>query len=225
MRSPPRVLRGRAQLDPAELEALAAQMAASPRGVIVVGPRELAERRGEPDALPEAVAALAARLGWPVLAEPTSGLRFGPAAPFVVDHADAVLRSEGVGDLLAPSFALRLGLNLSSKATSRWLSRHVGGKTTLVHPAGAWHDPELAAERLIVADPAELIRALLALLPSAPVEPAWGERWRRVNTAAAAALAPPRRVGAAVGGPARPACGAGGSGRRAHPRRLVHAHP
>jgi 2-succinyl-5-enolpyruvyl-6-hydroxy-3-cyclohexene-1-carboxylate synthase len=190
LRAPPRVLRGRPQLDSAELEALAAQLSASPRGVIVVGPRELAERRGEPDTLPEAVAALAARLGWPVLAEPTSGLRFGRAAPFVIDHADAVLRSEGVGDRLAPSFALRLGQNLSSKATSRWLSRHVGGKTTLVHPAGAWHDPELAAERLIVADPAELIRALLALLPSAPVEPAWGERWRRVNAAAAAALAP-----------------------------------
>jgi 2-succinyl-5-enolpyruvyl-6-hydroxy-3-cyclohexene-1-carboxylate synthase len=190
VRPPPRVLRGRPQLDPGELTAFAAQMSASPRGVIVVGPRELADHRGAPDALPEAVAALAKRLGWPILAEPTSGLRFGPAAPYVLDHADAVLRSERVGEALAPTFALRLGLNLSSKAISRWLSRHVGGKTTLVHPAGAWHDAELAAERLIVADPAELLRALLPVLPAAPVEPAWGARWHRVNTAAAAALAP-----------------------------------
>jgi 2-succinyl-5-enolpyruvyl-6-hydroxy-3-cyclohexene-1-carboxylate synthase len=104
--------------------------------VIVVGPRELAERRGEPDTLPEAVAALAARLGWPVLAEPTSGLRFGPAAPFVVDHADAVLRSEGVGDRLAPSFALRLGQNLSSKATSRWLAATSGARPRSFTPPG-----------------------------------------------------------------------------------------
>ncbi|MCK6523186.1 2-succinyl-5-enolpyruvyl-6-hydroxy-3-cyclohexene-1-carboxylic-acid synthase [Myxococcota bacterium] len=189
VRAPPRVWRGRAKLDPADLDALLAQLAANPRGVIVVGPRELADQRGGPDRLPEAVAALAARLGWPVLAEPTSGLRFGPAAPFVVDHADAILRSERVGDALAPDLVLRLGQNLSSKATSRWLARHAGGKATLVHPAGAWHDPELIAERLIVADPAELLLALLdRALPAA--EPAWAARWRAVNAAAAAALGP-----------------------------------
>src|SRR5207302_25683 len=66
---------------------LATDLAGTPRGLIVAGPQV------DPD-LPEALVALAARLGYPILADPLSGSRCGPFdSSLVIDAYDAFLRS------------------------------------------------------------------------------------------------------------------------------------
>ncbi|TML08857.1 MAG: 2-succinyl-5-enolpyruvyl-6-hydroxy-3-cyclohexene-1-carboxylic-acid synthase, partial [Actinobacteria bacterium] len=82
-----------------QAEDLSAWVAAHPHGVVVAGRAE----RGQPE-LAEALARFAAAAGWPLLADPLSWARRGPAA---VAHYDALLRSQSfpatavvrVGDL------------------------------------------------------------------------------------------------------------------------------
>ena len=66
---------------------VASRLAAEPRGVIVCGPssEQVAEPAGR----------LAAETGWPLLAEPTSGVRCGDHdRSHVVAHYDLLLRIE-----------------------------------------------------------------------------------------------------------------------------------
>ena len=82
----PRLLR---DASPALLDGLSEQIAARPRAVIVAGRVERDPRLGA------SLAAFAERGGFPLLADPLSGARRGPAA---IAHYDALLRSppEGV---------------------------------------------------------------------------------------------------------------------------------
>ncbi|MEJ7716092.1 MAG: 2-succinyl-5-enolpyruvyl-6-hydroxy-3-cyclohexene-1-carboxylic-acid synthase [Thermoleophilaceae bacterium] len=85
-----------------EVQRLAARMAEARRGVIVCGPTT------EPVAEP--VARLAEQSGWPVLAEPASGVRCGSHdLGHVVAHYDVLLRSGEFAAAHAPELVLRVG--------------------------------------------------------------------------------------------------------------------
>src|SRR5262249_51527194 len=75
------------------------------RGRVVVGPRHCDERVAEP------ILWLGKRLGFPILADPLSGLRGRPLArmpsALVVSSYDALLRSEGFVERAAPELVLR----------------------------------------------------------------------------------------------------------------------
>jgi 2-succinyl-5-enolpyruvyl-6-hydroxy-3-cyclohexene-1-carboxylate synthase len=91
------------------VEALARKLAATPRGVIVCGPQDDA-------ALAPAVVALAAALGYPVLADPLSQVRCGPHdRALVIDSYDAFLRDEATARALEPEVVLRFGAIPTSK--------------------------------------------------------------------------------------------------------------
>ncbi len=72
-----------------DVHAVAERIAAEPRGLIVCGPTT------EPVA--DAAARLAAEAGWPILAEPTSGVRCGDHdRSHVIAHYDVLLRLAGL---------------------------------------------------------------------------------------------------------------------------------
>jgi 2-succinyl-5-enolpyruvyl-6-hydroxy-3-cyclohexene-1-carboxylate synthase len=102
----------------------------SARGVIVVG-----GGRGV-----DAVDALGAELGWPVLADPRSGCRTG--APHVVGAADAVLRDERFATEMLPEVVLRCGDPWASKVLGGWLSRSAseGAVHVALDSDWAWND-------------------------------------------------------------------------------------
>jgi 2-succinyl-5-enolpyruvyl-6-hydroxy-3-cyclohexene-1-carboxylate synthase len=80
------------------------------RGVIVAGGRS-----GED---PGAIAALAEQLGWPILADPTSGLR---DAGHAVTSFDSLLRHRAFADAHAPEVVVRIGRAPASKVLSQWI--------------------------------------------------------------------------------------------------------
>jgi 2-succinyl-5-enolpyruvyl-6-hydroxy-3-cyclohexene-1-carboxylate synthase len=89
------------------------------RGVIVTGP----EQGGDPRAYAETVAALAKKLGWPVLADALSPLRHHAALnPQLVTAYDAILRHPGTAQVLRPETVLCLGGWPTSKVLRQWLS-------------------------------------------------------------------------------------------------------
>ncbi|HKG01779.1 MAG TPA: 2-succinyl-5-enolpyruvyl-6-hydroxy-3-cyclohexene-1-carboxylic-acid synthase [Conexibacter sp.] len=160
----PRV--GRAGLDPA------------PRAVVVAG-------RDERDpALGDAVAAFAVASGYPLLADPLSGARRGPAA---IAHYDALLRDKRLAAEMQPQLVLRIGDLPTSKPLRTWLASLDAEQVTL-DAEGAWHDPAGVVSTRIAANPRATLAALTPEHRDAG-EQVWLERWREADRAAAGAIA------------------------------------
>ncbi len=125
------------------------------RGVIVAG-----AGCGEP----APVLALSAALGWPILADPRSGLR-GPE-PGVVAAADGLLRSERFAAAHLPDAVLRLGEPWVSKVVGGFLSAAVGegARAVVVDPWGRWADPERESSTLVRSDPGLFCREVAEYL-------------------------------------------------------------
>jgi 2-succinyl-5-enolpyruvyl-6-hydroxy-3-cyclohexene-1-carboxylate synthase len=122
-------------------------IAPAPRAVVVAG-------RDERDpALGAAIAAFAAAAGYPLLADPLSGARRGPAA---IAHYDALLRDTGLAGELRPQLVLRVGDLPTSKPLRAWLAslggegarRDGGGGVEQVPPEGARRDGGGGVERV-----------------------------------------------------------------------------
>jgi 2-succinyl-5-enolpyruvyl-6-hydroxy-3-cyclohexene-1-carboxylate synthase len=128
-------------------------------GLIVAGPDAA---RTDEDA--QAIHLLARRLGWPLLADVTSGLRF--LGERVVPFYDVFLRDESLASL-APDVILVFGAHPVSNALNAYLDRHRGAHTLRVQPDERGRDPNGCATEIIVADVAAFCHALSALVPAA----------------------------------------------------------
>ena len=152
-----------------------ARLAGGGRGVVMAG-------AGAGD--PAAVGALAAALGWPLLADPRSGCRV--PGPSTVAAADALLRVPPFVAAARPDLVLRLGAPWASRVMGEWLAA-LDVPQYLVDPHGAWLDPGRSATTVVGADPTLLATAVVAAAPRpAPVE--WRLRWSGAESAAQAAL-------------------------------------
>jgi 2-succinyl-5-enolpyruvyl-6-hydroxy-3-cyclohexene-1-carboxylate synthase len=154
-------------------------IAPAPRAVIVAG-------RDERDpALGEAVAAFAAAARYPLLADPLSGARRGPAA---IAHYDALLRDEQLVTELRPQLVLRIGDLPTSKWLRAWLASLVDVEQVTLDAEGAWHDPAGVVSTRIAANPRATLAALTPEHRDAG-EPGWLDRWRAADRAAREAIA------------------------------------
>lgn len=106
---------------------------------------------------PTAVRRLAEALGWPVLADPRSGMRSREAGP-VVAAADGILRAPAFAAAHGPDTVLVLGERWASKVVNSFLA---GAARVVVDPTGGWTDPERSAVRLVRCDPTRLCEALV----------------------------------------------------------------
>ncbi|MGH9164350.1 MAG: 2-succinyl-5-enolpyruvyl-6-hydroxy-3-cyclohexene-1-carboxylic-acid synthase, partial [Acidimicrobiales bacterium] len=119
------------------------------RGVVVAG-------AGAGD--PVAVHALAAALGWPVLADPRSGCRLPVST--TVAAADALLRGGPFPASHRPEVVLRLGAPWASRVVAEWLAG-LDVAQYLVDPHGAWLDPDRTASTVVAADPSAFAAAVV----------------------------------------------------------------
>ncbi|HEY5390139.1 MAG TPA: 2-succinyl-5-enolpyruvyl-6-hydroxy-3-cyclohexene-1-carboxylic-acid synthase [Solirubrobacteraceae bacterium] len=149
---------------------LGAHIAAGARGVIVAG-------RDDAGLSPE-IPALAAAAGYPLLADPLSGARRGPAA---IGAYDALLREPAFADDHLPDVVLRVGDLPTSKPLRTWLAGAASAHQILVEQAPTWQDPASVADVLLRADP----RALEA---PAPAPTGWLQSWRDAEARAQAAI-------------------------------------
>lgn len=178
------------------LSRLAEQVRAAPRGLILCGPMNFAANGGAngggaqwPD-WPAAVAALARRTGYPVLAEPPAGLRAGPHdQSHVIAHAEALLRADGFRKRLAPQLVLRFGGMPTGKHQEVLLDEHPACPVVVVNPGGTWLEPTHHPAEIVAADPALFCSALAECLPERLTSAnGWLERFVKADALAAAAL-------------------------------------
>ncbi|MFB6097289.1 MAG: 2-succinyl-5-enolpyruvyl-6-hydroxy-3-cyclohexene-1-carboxylic-acid synthase [Haloferacaceae archaeon] len=161
---------GAPELDDRELSKVADALEAD-RGLIVAGPADA------PGVDREAVAALAHATGFPIVADPLSGLRFGGhvRTTTVLGGYDAYLDEAAVGDWPDPEVVFRFGASPTSKALRKYLAA-TDARQLLVDPAGEWREAEFAATDLVVAEPSRLAGRLSRLVRGGS-DPAWRERW------------------------------------------------
>lgn len=135
---------------------LASCLARAERGLIVCGPQE------DP-ALGEAVARLAARLRFPVLADPLSQVRCGRhSKEYIIDAYDAFLRNPAFAEANVPDLVLRFGAAPTSKPLTQYLEKHLQtgrSRLVLVDPY-AWRDPSHFAWRVVRSDAVAFCEAM-----------------------------------------------------------------
>jgi 2-succinyl-5-enolpyruvyl-6-hydroxy-3-cyclohexene-1-carboxylate synthase len=164
-----------------DVHALAARIASTPRGAIVCGPTA--------EAVAEPAARLAAQCGWPLLAEPTSGVRCGDHdRSHVVAHYDVLLRVPDFAADHLPELVLRVGDMPTSKPLRAWVA---ASPQVVLDPHAAWHEPTRRAELLVQAAAVPALDALAAAVEmrSAERDPGWLAAWRDADAKVPAALA------------------------------------
>ena len=167
---------GHATLDDRELAAVTEALSVE-RGLIVAGPAD------PPGPDPEAITSLAHRTGFPVLADPLSGLRFGSStrvAPILGGY-DGVLAGDAVDDWPAPEVVFRFGASPTSKPLRNYLAA-TDARQLLVDPAGGWREAAFTTTDLVAADPSRLAAAATRRV-AGPDSTAWRERWEAAERA------------------------------------------
>lgn len=170
---------GQPMISPEALDAVAADLSGTARGLIVAG------RQTDP-ALASAISALAAAIGFPILAEPTSQLRLGAhAGTNVIWAYDAIARARPAE--LEPELILRIGDMPTSKALRQWLASLPALTQLVVDPVGTWNDPTRIVGLALRADPGLLAEALTERIGE-PRESEFAAAWRAANDVAAEAI-------------------------------------
>ena len=169
--------------DPDTVQWLAGELGRAGSGAIVCGSGPDPRRVATP------VVRLAEMLGWPILADPLSGLRCGPhvADGAVVASYDVLLRNQAFVESHPVDLVLRIGDTPTSKPLRDWLG---GVRQVVVDPYADWHEPTRVAETAVQSDPAVLCELVVELLHASPpkADTSW-RGWREADATVAQALA------------------------------------
>jgi 2-succinyl-5-enolpyruvyl-6-hydroxy-3-cyclohexene-1-carboxylate synthase len=154
----------------------------SERGVVIAGPAGAASSVG-----PAAVR-LAERTGFPLLADPLSGARYGPGGgAHRVAAYDLFLRDVNIRAVLEPSVILRVGAAPTSAALQSWALQHSGTPHIVIDGGGRWKDHGATATDYVHADARTTLDALAdQVRPTASQE--WRDTWQRTEQTALEAV-------------------------------------
>jgi len=177
---------------PAGFEAIAERLRSTRRGVMVCGPRIGVGGHATP------LVRLARTLGWPILADPLSGVRHGcHDRSSVVDGYDVFLRSQEFCARHRPDVVLRFGGLPTSKPLQRYLQGSLSDAARpkphiLVASPRTWPDPLFAATDVVHAEADAFSDAVADLASSGgaagSTDDGWLRLWRRSSAIVRAAL-------------------------------------
>jgi len=164
-------------LDPGEeaVEELLGLLSNSRRGIIVTGPVP------DPEVVGPAVRDLSAATGFPLLADPLSGGRYGPSGGArVITGYDLFLRSPAVRRALAPDLILRVGASPTSAPLLGFLEESGAARQVIADQGFRWKDHLGTGQRYLRASPGALLSRLVdSMAPR--TEGSWGALWRQLE--------------------------------------------
>jgi 2-succinyl-5-enolpyruvyl-6-hydroxy-3-cyclohexene-1-carboxylate synthase len=171
---PPVAFPPREQVDPDAIDFLVRALRGCSRGLIVAGP----SLGSSLPLLREVLPRLCAALGFPLLAETTSGLRALASVMPVVTSFDVLFRSPAFLARHAPDFILEIGMPPVSTAYAAWLASQPQLARVVIAPRG-WNDPHGTASALLLGDPAAYLHELSLRANPEALDPAWAPTWHR----------------------------------------------
>ena len=149
------------------------------RGVIMAGPTD------EPG-VPVAAARFATATGWPILADPLSGVRTGPHDRTHVVAASDALAWAGFLDASRTEAVVRFGAIPTSKAMWEWLGAHPEVPQVFIESVGR-RDPTASASVVLRSDVAPTLDLLAESVGA--TTPEWLDRWLDADREASMAMA------------------------------------
>ena len=162
---------GRTMPTPGQVTTLASALQRAQRPLVIAGEMRDGDR----------LAPALARLGLPVLAEPSSQLRRAETGA-AVESYEALLRA-GWSLQHGPDLVVSLGGAPTSKVLGAWLAA-ASAPTFLIDPDRMWRDPDQVASHVMACDPQALLEALPAMDRNA-----WRDEWISAGKRATAAIA------------------------------------
>lgn len=142
------------------------------RGLILAGGRSGVDAAS--------VAALHALTGWPILADPISGMRHLDG---VVTTSESMLRSATFADSHLPDIVVRLGRPSTSKTLAQWVDRAVSGGAQLLQIGGpGLIDPGGNVDAVVT------IGVVIAAVMGSTKDSGWLDDWVAADCAADAAV-------------------------------------
>ncbi len=143
------ISQGRSVPDEATLDSYARAIDTADRGLIVCGPTDNTPLTAA------GLRSLAESTGFPVLADPLSGHRFGPQIADIPvcggydSYLDGAVNDIAIAD---PDIVIRFGASPTSKVLRKYLAA-VETQQVIVDPAGGWREAEFTASDLVISDP------------------------------------------------------------------------
>jgi 2-succinyl-5-enolpyruvyl-6-hydroxy-3-cyclohexene-1-carboxylate synthase len=172
---------GRRTLDDAALGDLAARVGSARRGLIVAGP-------DDDPALPAALATLAGATGFPILADPLSGLRAGRHdRSMLVARGDQLVRRGPWIDAHRPDLVIRTGAMPTSKPIAELLAA-TRPELLILDGDGGWRESALVPATFVHADPAATATALARRTDGGRAADDWATAWLDAEAAATLAM-------------------------------------
>jgi len=155
------VVAGRPLLGRLDLESLAERLDSAERGLILAGP-------DDDPALPAALASLAAATGFPIIADPLSGLRAGRHdRSSVIVHGDQLARPGPWSRDRRPTLVLRTGAMPTSKPVVEFLSASAPDLMVIDSDAG-WREAAILPATFVHGDAAATAAALARIVAARP---------------------------------------------------------
>jgi 2-succinyl-5-enolpyruvyl-6-hydroxy-3-cyclohexene-1-carboxylate synthase len=172
---------GRSRLGADQLTDLAARLRRVERGLIVAGPLD------DPGTH-EPLARLAAATGFPILADPLSGLRAGAHdRSLVITHADHLVRLGPWIEAHRPELVVRFGAMPTSRPIAELLCS-TEPDLLVVDGDGGWRESTLVRATFVHADAAETASALGDRVRGFRAAGEWAHHWLAAEAAAEDAL-------------------------------------
>jgi 2-succinyl-5-enolpyruvyl-6-hydroxy-3-cyclohexene-1-carboxylate synthase len=178
---------GRPLLDIGSIDRLVARLTGpsggeDTRGLIVAGPND------DPR-LPAALARFADAAGFPILADPLSGLRTGVHdRMMVIARGDQLCRPGPWIDGHLPDIVVRTGAMPTSKPIGELLAR-ARPELIVLDEDGGWRESALVPATFVHADPVATVEALTGRLGNGWSDTAWSSDWRLADDAASDVMA------------------------------------
>lgn len=134
----------------------------------------------------EPVSHLARICQWPIVADPTSQVRFGNHTKDtpVIAHSDLFLREPSFLSTFTPYFVLRIGSTPIGKSFRRWVESNPQTETMLIDPDYSFSDPLHTAAMISHCDPTILIDILIKRLEGQPnfrENSLWLKTWQETD--------------------------------------------
>lgn len=144
------------------------------RGWIVSGPENHWQQS------PDTLLKLSDKTGFPLLADPLSGVRFHPDTDShdLISGYDGYLSAE-FEELDPPDVILRFGANpTATKRLVKYLG-NIDAQQILVDPSGQWPESEFTATDLIETTPESILNAVENIDQPSAIDVGWKEEWLR----------------------------------------------
>ncbi|TFD98143.1 2-succinyl-5-enolpyruvyl-6-hydroxy-3-cyclohexene-1-carboxylic-acid synthase [Jeotgalibacillus sp. R-1-5s-1] len=163
------------QLSDEQLSVLAKKLNDSSKGLIIAGPMESESSLND-------LIAFSKKMGYPILADPLSGLRSRMQKhATVIETYDAFLKDVWIKEMLEPDLIIRVGGMPVSKALSQYL-QGCDAEQWLIDEGAEWRDPISAATSYIESSIHSFTKVCDKVTTTHSND--WLKRWQELNSAA-----------------------------------------